>query len=181
MALEELLLPENPIYELVIRGIVIYFALMIAFRLIGKHEFGQMSPFDLILLLIISESISCALNVNDNSLTAGLIVMSTLIVLNYLMSEAQFRSKTLKRILSGEAEVLIRDGEPEQRLMKKERITEDDIVSSLREKGIDGMDRVRLGYLEDDGKISALLRDEPTSEQRQAAREAEDRAAGGGH
>lgn len=180
IAVEELLIPENPVIELVLRGVVIYFALMIAFRLIGKHEFGQMTAFDLILLLIISESISCALNVNDNSITAGLIVMSTLVVLNYLMSQAQFRSKTLKRFLSGEAEVLIRDGQPDQRLMKKERITEDDIVSSLREKGIDGMDKVRLGYLEDDGKISALLKHELSSEQFQAARVAEDRTAGGG-
>lgn len=174
MAIEELLLPENPVYELVLRGVVIYFALMIAFRLIGKHEFGQTTAFDLILLLIISESISTALNVNDNSLTAGLIVMSTLFVLNYLMSWAQFKSKTLKKILSGESEVLIRDGKPDQRLMNKERITQDEIDSSLREKGIDGMDKVRLGYLEDTGKISALLRHEPSREDLQAAAAAEE-------
>ncbi len=169
MAVEELLLPENPVYELVLRGVVVYFALMVAFRLIGRHGFSQTSAFDLILLLIISESVSVALNVNDNSLTAGLIVMSTLFVLNYLMSWAQFRSKTLKRLFSGESELLIRDGKPDARLMKKERITQDDIDSSLRAKGIDGMHRVRLGYLEDDGQISALLRHEPTSEQLQAA------------
>jgi uncharacterized membrane protein YcaP (DUF421 family) len=174
MSVEELLMPENPIYELVLRGVVIYFALMIAFRLIGKHEFGQTTAFDLILLLIISESISTSLNVNDNSLTAGLIVMSTLFILNYLMSWAQFKSPGFRKLVSGEAEVLIRDGKPEERLMKKERITQEDIDSSLREKGIDGMDRVRLGYLEDTGKISALLRHEPTSEKRQAAAEAED-------
>ena len=58
MPLEELLIPETPIYELVIRGVVIYFALLLAFRLIGKHEFGQLTPFDLILLVIISEAVS---------------------------------------------------------------------------------------------------------------------------
>jgi uncharacterized membrane protein YcaP (DUF421 family) len=174
MALEELLVRENPVYELVLRGIVIYFALMIAFRLIGKHEFGQTTAFDLILLLIISESISTALNVNDNSITAGLIVMSTLFAVNYLMSWAQFKSRTLKKVLSGEAEVLIRDGTPDRRLMDRERISQDDIDSSLRAKGIDGLNRVRLGYLEEDGKISALLRDEPSSEQLQAAAEADE-------
>jgi uncharacterized membrane protein YcaP (DUF421 family) len=95
--------------------------------------------------------------------------MSTLIALKYLMSRAQFKSSGFRKIVSGEAEVPIRDGKPDRRLMKKERITQDGIDSALRGKGIDGMNRVRLGYLEDDGKISALLGDEPTGEQLQSA------------
>lgn len=158
MTVEELLVPESPFYELVLRAIVIYFALLIAFRLIGKHEFGQLSAFDLILLLIISESISTALNANDKSITAGLIVAATLFAVNYLMSWAQFRSPGFRRIVSGEAEVLIRDGQPDGRVMRRERMSRDDIEASLRGKGIDGLDKVRLGYLEDDGTISALLK-----------------------
>jgi len=158
MTVEELLVPESPFYELVLRAVVIYFALLIAFRLIGKHEFGQLSAFDLILLLIISESISTALNANDKSITAGLIVAATLFAVNYLMSWAQFRSPGFRRIVSGEAEVLIRDGQPDGRVMRRERMSRDDIEASLRGKGIDGLDKVRLGYLEDDGTISALLK-----------------------
>lgn len=177
MPLEELLIPETPVYELVVRGAVIYFALMIAFRLIGKHEFGQLTPFDLVLLLIISESISTALNANDKAITSGLIVAATLFLINYLMSWAQFRSPGFRKLVSGQADVLIRDGVPDERVMKKERITRDDIESSLRHKGIDGLDKVRLGYLEDDGKISALLRRESSSEKFLAADEAQ---SGGG-
>lgn len=158
MTVEMLLVPESPFYELVLRAVVIYFALLIAFRLIGKHEFGQLSAFDLILLLIISESISTALNANDKSITAGLIVAATLFAVNYLMSWAQFRSPGFRRIVSGEAEVLIRDGQPDGRVMRRERMSRDDIEASLRGKGIDGLDKVRLGYLEDDGTISALLK-----------------------
>lgn len=172
MPLEELLIPETPVYELVIRGVVIYFALLLAFRLIGKHEFGQLTPFDLILLVIISEAVSPALNANDRSITSGLIVAATLFAVNYLMSVAQFRSPDFRRLVSGEAEVLIRDGKPDERLMRKERITRGDIDSSLRVKGIDAIEKVRLGYLEDDGEISALLHRDPEREEQIAFEEA---------
>ncbi len=92
---------DADVYELVLRGVVIYFALLIAFRLIGKHEFGQLTAFDLILLVIISESVSTALNANDNSITAGLIVAATLFAVNYLMSVAQFRSPDFRRTRLG--------------------------------------------------------------------------------
>lgn len=160
---------ESPVYEQVLRGVVIYFALLIAFRLIGKHEFGQLTPFDLVLLLIVSESISTALNANDTSITACLIVAAILFQVNYLMSWGQFRSRAFKKFISGEAEVLIRDGRPDERVMRHELMTLDNIESSLRAKGIDGLDKVRLGYLEEDGTILALLRREPSSEQLQAA------------
>lgn len=174
MPLEELLIPETPIWELVARGVIIYFALMLAFRLIGKREFGQLSPFDLILLLIISEAISPAINADDTAITSGLIVAATLFAVNYLMGWAQFKSPALKTLLSGEAEVLIRDGKPDQRVMNRERMSVDEIIAELRLKGIDGLDRVRLGYLEDNGSISALIGDEPSQEQLMAAQEAED-------
>lgn len=173
MPLEELFIPETPVWELVARGIVIYFALMLAFRLIGKREFGQLGAFDLILLLIISEAISPAINADDRAVTAGLIVAATLFVVNYLMGWAQFRSPALKKVLSGEAEELIRDGRPDQQVMNRERMSVDDIVAELRLKGIDGLDKVRLGYLEDNGSISALLRQEPSNEQHQASTQVE--------
>jgi uncharacterized membrane protein YcaP (DUF421 family) len=172
MPLEELLIPETPVWELVARGIIIYFALMLAFRLIGKREFGQLTAFDLILLLIISEAISPAINADDSSITAGMIVAATLFAVNYLMGWAQFKSKAFKKLVSGEAEVLIRDGEPDERIMNRERITRDEIVASLRVKGIDGLDKVRLGYLEDDGEISALLNRDPENNEQMAFQEA---------
>ncbi len=84
--LEDLLIPETPIIEHVIRGVVIYFALMPAFRLIGKRESAQLTSFDLILLLIVAEAISPAINADDTSITAGMIVTTTLFAVNYLMA-----------------------------------------------------------------------------------------------
>ena len=156
-----------------VRGIVIYFALLlVAFRLIGKREFGQLTPFDLILLLIVSEAISPALTADDQSITSGLIVTATLFGVNYLMSLAQFRSPAFRMFVSGEAEVLIRDGKPDERLMRRERITRDDIDATLRAKGIDAIEKVRIGYLEDDGEISALLYRDPDGNEQIAFEEA---------
>ncbi len=172
MSVEELMIPGTPIHELVFRGVVIYFALLVAFRLIGKREFGQLTPFDLILLLIVAEAISPALNADDTSITAGLIVAATLFGVNFLMGWAQFKSRAFKRLVSGEAEVLIRDGEADERLMNRERITRDEIDASLRVKGIDAIEKVRLGYLEDDGEISALLYRDPERNEQIALQEA---------
>jgi len=155
MSLEPLLVPESPVLEFVLRGAVIYFALMAALRLIGTHEFGQLSPFDLILLPIIPESISTALNAYDRSITTDLVVAATLFAVNYLMSLAGFRFPGFKRLVAGEAQEPIREGSPNPQVVRRERMTMDDIKSSLREKGIDSIERVRLGYLENDGEISA--------------------------
>jgi len=155
MSLELLLVPESPVHELVLRGAVIDFSLLAAFRLIGTHEFGQLTPFDLILLLIISESISTALNAYDRSIAARLVVAATLFAVNYLMSLARFRFPGFKRLVWDEAQEPIREGMPNRQVVRRERMTLDDIESSLRAKGVDSIERVRLGYLENDCEISA--------------------------
>ncbi len=109
------------------------------------------------------------------SVTAGSIVAATLFAVNYLMGWAQFRSPTLRKILSGEAEVLIRDGRADHQIMKRERLSMDEIVVELKLRGIYGLDRVRVGHLEENGSISARLDTEPSLEQLMAAKKAEDR------
>ncbi len=105
--MSELLALQTPVWELMLRAAVIYFFLLSIFRLIGRHEFGQLSPFDLVLLLIISESVSSSLNVSDNSLTSGLILAATLLGINVILSFAQYKNQSFKRIVSGEDDVKI--------------------------------------------------------------------------
>lgn len=91
---------------------------------------------------------------------------ATLLGVNYLMSQAQFRSPAFRKVVSGEADPLIRDGKLDKRLMRRFRITQDEIDATLRAKGIGAIEKVRFEYLEDDGEISALLyRDPGGSEQ----------------
>ncbi|WP_054848459.1 hypothetical protein [Methanoculleus chikugoensis] len=94
---------QTPLVELALRAAVIYFFLLLVMRVIGRHEFGQLTPFDLILLLIISESISQAITAGDDSLLAGLVSASTLLGLSVLVSIGQYKSMRIRKIVSPEA------------------------------------------------------------------------------
>ena len=156
LTMSELFVLQTPLAELILRAAVIYFFLLIVMRVIGRHEFGQLTPFDLILLLIISESISEALNAGDSSLLAGLVSASTLLGLNVLLSVAQYRSPRIRRIISPGALMIIKDGRIIEANLRRELMTRDDLIERLRAKGIDGVDEVRVAYIESDGDISAL-------------------------
>jgi len=156
LTMPELFVLQTPLAELILRAAVIYFFLLIVMRVIGRHEFGQLTPFDLILLLIISESISEALNAGDSSLLAGLVSASTLLGLNVLLSVAQYWSPRIRKVISPGALMVIRDGRIIEESLRRELMTRDDLIERLRAKGIDGVEGVRVAYIESDGDISAL-------------------------
>ncbi|WP_281768190.1 DUF421 domain-containing protein [Methanoculleus bourgensis] len=154
--MSELFVLQTPLAELILRAAVIYFFLLIVMWVIGRHEFGQLTPFALILLLIISESISEALNAGDGSLLSGLVNASTLLGLNVLLSVAQYWSPRIRRIISPGALMVIKDGRVIEASLRRELMTRDDLIERLRAKGIAGVDEVRVAYIESDGDISAL-------------------------
>src|SRR5712664_4123575 len=99
-----------PWWEFIIRGLIIYAFLLVTLRLTGKRQVGQLAPFDLVLLLVLSNAVQNAMNGGDNSITGGLISASTLIVLNGLVGRATTKSKTLEKLIEGRPEVLIHNG-----------------------------------------------------------------------
>lgn len=163
---------QTPIWEIIFRAAVIYFFLLAALRLIGRHELGQLSVFDLVLLLIISESISSSITAQDKSLIAGLLSVSTLLVVNVLMSYGKYKSRSFRKLVSGESLKLIQDGKLIEKTMSREMMTRDDVTESLRIKGIERIEDVKLGYLEADGSISAITYTDHKDSRRQAAAEA---------
>ena len=165
---------QTPLLELILRATVIYFFLLLVMRAIGRHEFGQLTPFDLILLLIISESISGALTAGDPSLLAGLVSASTLLILSVLISIGQYKSKRIRQIVSPEALKVIEDGKIIERSLRRELMTHDDLIERLRARGIGGVEEVRVAYIESDGDISALTYPE-TDRYRRAASAAEEK------
>ena len=126
---------QTPVWEIILRAAVIYFFLLAALRLIGRHELGQLSVFDLILLLIISESISSSITAQDRSLIAGLLSVTTLLVIDVLMSYGKYRSRSFKKIVSGDSLKLIENGRLIKKTMSREMMTRDDVMESLRIKG----------------------------------------------
>ncbi|MEK2645276.1 DUF421 domain-containing protein [Bdellovibrio sp. BCCA] len=146
----------HPWWEYILRSAVVYAVVYLLLRIVGKKQIGEMSPFDFVLLLIISESVSAGITGGDTSLAAGLIAVSTFVLMNYFFDVALYKSKKLEDILEGQPRIIIKQGEIDKKLCEKENITLGEIQSSLREKGIEDISKVRLGVLETNGKISII-------------------------
>src|SRR5262245_65806211 len=95
-----------PVWELIFRGTAVYAFLIVLLRLTGKRQVGQLAPFDLVLLLVLSNAVQNSMTGGDNSLIGGLIVATTLVALNYFVGFATYRSKTLEAIIEGRPQVL---------------------------------------------------------------------------
>lgn len=145
-----------PWWEFVVRGLIVYFALLIMMRLGGKRQIGQMTPFDLILLLILSEGVQNAMVGDDKSVSAGLILAATLIGVNVLVSWFSWRSRKFEYAVEGHPQLLIRHGKVIDEVMHGARLTSDDLMKVLRREGCASLDDVYIAILENDGSISVL-------------------------
>jgi uncharacterized membrane protein YcaP (DUF421 family) len=145
--------------ESVIRPALVYLFLMVLLRLTGKRTLAQITTFDFVLLLIVSEGTQQALIGEDNSMINGAIVVSTLIGLNILMSLLKQRSRWIDRLLDGIPLVIVADGKPLKDRMDKARVDEEDVLDAAREiHGLESMDQIRHAILERDGQISIIPR-----------------------
>jgi uncharacterized membrane protein YcaP (DUF421 family) len=143
--------------ESVIRAAAVYLFLLIVFRLSGQRTLAQITTFDLVLLLIISEAIQQALIGNDNSMINAALVVLTLASLNVLLSVLKQRSKTAEKVLEDVPLVLVAEGRVLKERMDKVRIDEDDILEAAREiHGLERLDQIRFAVLERSGQISII-------------------------
>jgi uncharacterized membrane protein YcaP (DUF421 family) len=145
---------------IVLRTAVIYLLVLIGVRLSGKREVGQMTPFDLTLLLLLSNSVQNAMTGPDTSLLGGAIAASTLLVLNYLVANLSGMNRRFRRFIEGQPTLLIHDGKTIESHMAREHVSVDELHRALREHGINSCDQVALAVLEVDGSISCLKYDE---------------------
>ena len=148
------------IVEIVLRTIVIYLVVLIGVRLSGKREVGQMTPFDLTLLLLISNSVQNAMTGPDTSLVGGVAAVITLLLLNYLIAELSGTNRRFRKVIEGQPTLLVHDGQLISAHMAKEHVSMDELERSLREHGISSYHDVALAVLEVDGSISCLKYDE---------------------
>lgn len=152
-----------PWWEFVVRGVVVYFFLLVFLRATGKRQTGQYAPFDLVLLLILSNAVQNSMNAGDNSLVGGLISASTLMVCHVVIAHATFHSKLLERLVDGHAEVLVHDGQIDEALMRKQLLTRDDLAAALRSGGCLHLHEVARATIEANGQISVVLRQRDAS------------------
>jgi uncharacterized membrane protein YcaP (DUF421 family) len=156
----QILIPEIAVLEKIIRPMVVYLFLLLAFRLAGKRELGQMTPFDLIVLLTISNVLQNAMIGPDNSLGGGLIGALTLLFLNGILSRATFRFPRLAHVLEGSPTVLIDNGKVVEPNLAREVMTVAELQRALRKHELDWTDlgRVERAWLELDGSVTVHLK-----------------------
>ena len=141
----------------VIRGFAVYAFLLLIFRIAGKRTLNQITTFDVILLLIISESIQQAMIDSDNSMTNAFLLVVTLIGVDIALSVVKQRSKRIARLLDGTPILIIEDGKLHRDRMRKERIDEADILSSARElQGVERLDQIKYAVVEESGHITVI-------------------------
>jgi len=151
--------------DIVLRATVIFLALYVLVRLMGKRELGQMTPFELIVLVVIGDLIQQGVTQNDFSLTGAVIAISTIAFLALVFSWLSYLSPVAERLLEGEPRVIIRDGALLEANLRRSRLTHSEIESEMRLAGIARMTDVAWGILEPRGKISFIQRAEDGDEE----------------
>ena len=167
-----MLISGHALLEIVLRTATIYIVVLLGVRLSGKREVGQMTPFDLTLLLLISNSVQNAMTGPDTSLIGGVIAAATLLSMNYLIAEVSGGNRRFRKLVQGQPSLLVHDGKIISAHMAKEHVSMDELERALREHGISSYHDVALGVLEVDGSISCLKYDEikPTADSHLARR-----------
>jgi uncharacterized membrane protein YcaP (DUF421 family) len=146
---------EGAWWDLPVRALVIYVVLLVLVRLSGKRTVGQFTPFDLLVVMLLSESVSSGLNGEEKSVTAGLLSAATLIGLNVFVATITARSKWAQSIVEGRPVLIGADGKLFSDVMKKNHVPVDDVERALREADCD-LQEMRCSFLEADGQISIL-------------------------
>jgi len=143
-----------PWWEFILRGLIVYIFLIAILRLTGKRQVGQLAPFDLVLLLVLSNAVQNSMNGGDNSITGGMISATTLIAINGIAGRLTYRSKTLEKLIEGRPEILVHNGKIFSEIMKREKLTHHELNAALRASGCACVEEVHYAILENTGQIT---------------------------
>ena len=158
-----------PILEKILRPICVYAFLIVGLRLSGKRELVQLNPFDLVVLLTLSNTVQNAIIGDDNSVTGGIIGATSLLVINYLVVRFLYKHRSLDQLIEGRADVLIEDGKVKTQHLKKELITMAQLEAAARKQGFDSLSEVQQCVLEPGGTISFIGKKPGSDETRHVA------------
>lgn len=160
--MHDLIQLSAPWWHFVLRAVVIYMLVMVLIRVSGKRSVGQLTPFDLILLILIGNAVQNGLNGGDNSILGAFILATTLIGLNYGVAYLTSRYKGVRKVVEGTPVVLARNGEIFHEVLRRELVSDEDFREVLRMNDIEALDDVRIAWLETNGHISVVSRNHKT-------------------
>jgi uncharacterized membrane protein YcaP (DUF421 family) len=156
--------------SIVARTLIVYGALLFGLRLAGKRQLGQMTPFDLVVILLVANAVQNAMVGPDTSVTGGLIAAGVLIAANYAVAVGRDRIPGLRRAVEGSPAVIINDGAIIRQQLRREGLDEEDVLMAIREHGFEAVKDVRMAVLETDGSISIVPVAAPVTKTRPHAR-----------
>jgi uncharacterized membrane protein YcaP (DUF421 family) len=142
--------------DIVLRGIVVFVFLYVLMRVIGRRELSSLEPFDLILLVVLGDSVQQGLTQDDYSMTGAILAIGTIAILQLVVSYANFRFPRLRPLLDGEPIVLVEHGKTIDQNMRRERVTLDDVLQAARLQSIASLDDVDWAVMETSGAISFI-------------------------
>jgi uncharacterized membrane protein YcaP (DUF421 family) len=145
-----------PVLEKILRPILVYAFLVIGLRLAGKRELAQLNPFDLVVLLTLSNTVQNAIIGEDNSVTGGLIGAATLLVVNYLVVRFLFKHERLDQVVEGQPTVLIENGKLRTNQLSKELITLPELEAAMHRQGFGSLEEVERAVIEPGGTLSFI-------------------------
>ncbi|WP_164274933.1 YetF domain-containing protein [Stenotrophomonas sp. B1-1] len=147
-----------PWWEFILRAVVVYTVVLGMVRLGGKRALGQITPFDVLLIVLLGNAVQNALLGSDTSLGGGLLLAATLILLNYAVGWLTTRSRRMERVIEGEPVVIGRDGRWFDGVLRREQVTRADVEAALRQQGCLGVEEVALALLENNGHMTIIPR-----------------------
>jgi uncharacterized membrane protein YcaP (DUF421 family) len=142
---------QLPWLEKILRPIIVYLILIVFLRIFGKRELAQLNPFDLVVLLSLSNTVQNAIIGNDNSVSGGVIGALALLTINWILMRLLFKAPKITAAIEGTKTILVSDGAVDQVAMKKETLTHDDLISVLNKNGFNRPEDVKLCVLEPNG------------------------------
>ena len=154
--MHNLWITDIPMWQLVIRGAVVFVAVLFLLRLSGKRQVGQLGIAQLVALLLISNAVQNSMNGGDNSITAGLVLAVVLIVLSYLVEVITYRSKTIENLVQGRPTLLIHQGKVITDHLRRELLSMGELRAILRRHGVHHLDEIEEAILESDGYVSLI-------------------------
>jgi uncharacterized membrane protein YcaP (DUF421 family) len=153
-----------PLAEKILRPIIVYVFLIVGLRLSGKRELAQLNPFDLIVLLTLSNTVQNAIIGNDNSVTGGIIGAASLLAINYLVVRFLYDHRKLDQLVEGSPDILIENGKVHEQKLKRELITKEELAAAARKQGFDSLSEVQQCVLEPGGTLSFSARKPATED-----------------
>lgn len=151
----EVFLIETPLLELVIRGSALYFAILILMRILPRRTGGELATMDLIFLLLVAEAASNAFG-EYSSVTEGVLLVSVLVAWNFLVNAASYRFKFIERLVSASPIQVVRDGVMLRKNMRREFLTEEELMSALRQHDLTTLEEVKAAFVEGEGAITVV-------------------------